>query len=84
MKTTTTKGERKMRVNTQTQLMVVFMFGLAAWLKVDFQVCLVFVAGVTGAAGFFAWGNRGEHQADAQKFEAAAKYGVKAPEAPAT
>lgn len=83
MKTTPIKGQRKIKVNTQTQLLLVAMFALAVWLKADPQVCLMFVAGVVGAFGFFAWGNRGEHAADAQKFEAAAKYGRKAPEAPA-
>lgn len=78
------KGERKLKVSLRTQLLIVFMFALAAWLKVDFQIFLIAVAGITGSEVAYNWGNRGEHAADAQKFEAAAKYGVKAPEAPAT
>jgi len=53
---------RKQKVNLITQFFLLAGFGLAVWLKCDFQLFLVYAAGVTGANGFFTWGNSQEYR----------------------
>jgi hypothetical protein len=59
-------GTRKVKHAREQGLLLFAGFALAAWLKVDGQLFLAYVAGLTGLSGAFIYGNVKEHQAQPQ------------------
>ena len=58
-----TQGNRKSNRTREANLLLVLMFCVAAWMKVDANICIVFVGGIVGANSAFMWGNAQEHKA---------------------
>lgn len=57
------RGERKFVAMRQTQLLVLLAFIIAAWLKVEMELFLVAIAGISGNYGFMAFTNAKVHTA---------------------
>jgi hypothetical protein len=74
MSTQPTTGNRKFNATREAQLVVCLMFLAAAWLKVDIELFLYAMLGVTGNLGLFSWSNAKVHAAGGE----AAKLAVNA------
>lgn len=63
------KWGRKQKVSLQTMLFLLIGLALAAWMNLDFQLYLCYVAGITGGSTAFMWSNSLEHKYNSQTTE---------------
>lgn len=62
MDQTTKKWGRKQKVSLQTMIFLVAGLAISAWAKLDYQLYLAYVIGVTGGSLGFMWGNSQEYK----------------------